>query len=296
MSFVLYEKLQNLLTYSEQFDNAIWSKNSITVTVDAVADPFGDVTADNLIPAAASAAHRINQSVTTPAGEYTFSAYFKPSGYNVVSIYIYSVADGFFASTIFDLSDGSISSSSAGTYTIEELVDGWYRVSVTGTTTDIFIGAYIDVRETSSSVWTGDGVSGMYAYGASLSDGDVVIPYILTEATNLSDASIYVDVEPEYTLKESGKKVESRHRVRDGGEFVYKWGEYDTVSVPVMYVNSSFKTTVNSWWSDNTDLIWNNRLSSEVTSVHVTNKSKPIDAFNKPYNDLFKGKIELGTY
>ena len=64
----------------------------------------------------------------------------------------------------------------------------------------------------------------------------------------------------------------------------------------IAFVDSSFKAVVNSWWNTNTDLLWMEEGGADVTSVHLTNKSQPIDGFVKPYNDLFKGKIELGTY
>lgn len=242
------------------------------------------------------------------------------------------------------------------------------------------------------------------------------------------DSSTGVTVTPEFNMSDGGEKIESRHRMRDGSEFVYKWGEFDKKKIDVRFVNSEFKSLVNDWWSDNIDLLWiedrrldedvldngnftggldgwtdvsigsgsasevgnelilftgsdstlhrgrlvqsmNNTLGgtyilkitntspevgrifvdtvlvatdipansttefsyvatsslhilslysplainiscnldnvtvrevlvefSDVTSVHITNKKKPIDKFQKPYDNLFNGKIELGTY
>ena len=110
------------------------------------------------------------------------------------------------------------------------------------------------------------------------------------------DSNNGVTVYPEYNSKFSAKKVETRQRVRDGGEFVYKWGEYDALKIGVSFVNSSFRAIVNSWWSSNTNLLWVETGETNVTSVHLINKAQPIDTNIKPHNDLFKGKIELGTY
>jgi len=110
------------------------------------------------------------------------------------------------------------------------------------------------------------------------------------------DSSNGVTVEPEFNMSDGGQKTESRHRMRDGSEFVYKWGEYDIKKITVKYVNSEFKSKVNSWWSGNDDLLWMEEGTTGVTSVHIINKKKPIDKFQKPYNDQFTGKIELGTY
>lgn len=105
-----------------------------------------------------------------------------------------------------------------------------------------------------------------------------------------------LDVNVEYDFKDTGQKFESRHRVRSGAEFVYRWGEWTEKKFSVAYVNSAFNSIVNSWWSTNTDLLWMEVGDTVVTSVHLINKSKPIDGFVKPYDDLFRGKIELGTY
>ena len=110
------------------------------------------------------------------------------------------------------------------------------------------------------------------------------------------DSSTGVDVEPEFDYKFSAKKVETRHRARDGSEYVYKWGQYEDIKLTVKYVSSSFQDTVNTWWSNNTDLLWMEEGGTVVSSVHLINKAQPIDQFVKPYTDLWKGKIELGGY
>jgi len=110
------------------------------------------------------------------------------------------------------------------------------------------------------------------------------------------DSSTGVDVYPEYDFDDSEKKIESRHRTRDGSEFVYKWSEYSVIKMSVMYVNSAFKSQVNEWWSNNTNLLWMETGGTDVTSVRLTNTTKPISKVIKPYYDLFQGKIELGTY
>ena len=44
----------NLLTYSEQFDNAAWSKTNTTITANSTAAPDGTLTADTLTSGAAN--------------------------------------------------------------------------------------------------------------------------------------------------------------------------------------------------------------------------------------------------
>lgn len=110
------------------------------------------------------------------------------------------------------------------------------------------------------------------------------------------DSATGIDVTPEFSLQDGGEKIETRHRARDGSEFVYKWGEFDTIKFDIRFVDSAFKSTVNDWWSTNQQLLWAELGNTDVTSVHITNKKKPIDKFQRPYTSLFNGKIELGTY
>jgi len=105
-----------------------------------------------------------------------------------------------------------------------------------------------------------------------------------------------VDIEPEWNFSTPSEKVESRHRTLDGSEFVYKWGQVDAIKLDVAFVNSSFQAVVNSWWSSNAELLWAEVGQTAVSSVHIVNKKTPIDSFVKPYDTLFKGKLELETY
>ena len=58
----------NLLTYSEQFDNAVWIKSNATVTANAVVAPDGTNTADNYVATAVSGEHTNDQYFSTLIG------------------------------------------------------------------------------------------------------------------------------------------------------------------------------------------------------------------------------------
>lgn len=110
------------------------------------------------------------------------------------------------------------------------------------------------------------------------------------------DSDNGLDVAPQYDYTEADKKVESRHRTRSGNEYVYRFGGYEHIKMSVMFVNSAFKSIVNSWWDSNADLLWMEEGGIEVHSVHLVNKELPIGKPVKPYTDQFRGKIELGSY
>ena len=109
-------------------------------------------------------------------------------------------------------------------------------------------------------------------------------------------SGIDVSLDPEFNFRDTEKKIETRHRTKSGREYVYKWGDYKKWSFGVTYVDSSFKAIVNSWWNTNTELLFMKQGETLVYSVRLMNNNSPINAFIKPYDDLFKGKIDLGTY
>ena len=105
-----------------------------------------------------------------------------------------------------------------------------------------------------------------------------------------------VQIEPEWNLVEQDKKIENEHRTKAGGRYVYKWGSFRKWKFSVEYVNSSFYSIVNSWWGANTQLLFYSSSAAAVYSVQIGNDTKPIGKFNRPYDTLFEGTIELETY
>ena len=68
----------NLLSYSEQFDNAAWGKTNITVTANSINSPNNTITADSIVEDTSTGIHRLVFSSTLIIGNsYTLSAYFK---------------------------------------------------------------------------------------------------------------------------------------------------------------------------------------------------------------------------
>lgn len=65
----------NLLTYSEQLNNAAWTKTNVTVVADEVLDPNGNPLADALTASANNGT--ITETLTLAAVPYTFSIWLK---------------------------------------------------------------------------------------------------------------------------------------------------------------------------------------------------------------------------
>lgn len=112
----------------------------------------------------------------------------------------------------------------------------------------------------------------------------------------VDSASNVVSLNPDYDIKFEGKKIETSHRTRGGANYRYTWATYDRVKFKVEDLSSSDMRQINSWWAANTALLLYDVNSTVVCSGYLTNASKPIDQYMKPYVDQFKGTIEMEGY
>lgn len=157
----------NLLLQSQTFDNASWVKSAATVTANTTVAPDGTSTADKLTPDVTLASHFAGQTVTTTAVAHTYSAYLKADGYSWAILYASGVNQGVY----FDLANGVVGSSFIGAPTSSSITpvgNGWYLCSITFTaTTGTAARVYVSPANTVST-FAGDGVSGLFLWGAQL--------------------------------------------------------------------------------------------------------------------------------
>ena len=189
---VLSTATTNLQTFSEDLSGSLTAIAAST-TANAAQSPDGALTADLFVPNTTNAAHSVFRSniSVTGAAAHTFSVYAKAAGYNVLQI---TPTSGFGAATAwanFVLSgNGSIGSQgSAQAATITPLSDGWYRCTLTATSTvspTICGPAYVPLdsdRNAKTPAFPGDGTSGIYLWGAQLEQSSTVGEYIPTGST-----------------------------------------------------------------------------------------------------------------
>lgn len=110
-----------------------------------------------------------------------------------------------------------------------------------------------------------------------------------------ADSSTSVTLNPEWSYKDTPKKIESRRRTTDGSEYVYTWATYREFEVPVMYVSSADAYQIEQWWENNTELKWM-QDGGTVHDVKILGSKSPLTERSMPYIDKFKGTINLGTF
>jgi len=169
----------NLALYSEQFDNSYWGKLNITLTPNQITAPDGTNTADKLTDNAVSGSHYISSAVISiiNSTSYTLTTYLKANTLYWVRLELFS------GGCFFNLSNGTLGTSSGVTANILDVGNGWYRCSISATSSST--SAYPAIRIT-----TGDGVFGyigsgssLYAWGAQLEAGSYPTSYIPTVAS-----------------------------------------------------------------------------------------------------------------
>lgn len=192
---LIEEQRTNLALYSEQFDDLAWTKSATTITANATTSPDGTANADKIIPDTNNAEHYARQLIVIPAASsITASVYVKTAGYLSLRfrlLDLYNVANGFFGSVDTSTGATEIGATGAGTATrisATNVGNNWWRLSVTGTagataTTIIFDAFVLSGNQSSATIFTGDGVSGLFIWGMQFEIGAFGTSYIPTVAS-----------------------------------------------------------------------------------------------------------------
>ena len=188
----------NLLTYSEQFDNADWGKEFTTITANNIISPNGIQTADRFNLGSGTEQKFIYQGVTQN-GTYTQSVYLKKGTHTFVQLATGGDVNPY---CNFDLTNGTFAAFGS-TATMTNVGNEWYRCTMTYTSSIatffyIFAANSLASARTPATSSTGN----FYAWGAQLVTGTSAKEYFPTtdrlnvprlDYTNSSCPSILVE-------------------------------------------------------------------------------------------------------
>lgn len=192
LGLLVEEQRTNLLTYTERFDNAAWAKAQSTAQPQAAVAPDGTVTAAKIIESTAgSTQHFVSQQ--TPGlpdnTEYTVSVFAKFAGRAWLQIAFRDKAN-VVNRAWFNVQTGTVGSGFV--LAMIPVGNGWYRCVAKFSTASGAFGTEVRFQvqtANNETDYTGDGVSGIYTWGAQLEAGAFATSYISSTTTFTSRAS-----------------------------------------------------------------------------------------------------------
>ena len=199
--------VKNYLNYSEEFDNAWWSKWNVAVTANATTAPDGTMTADLLSETTASGTHTLYKSNSYALYAYpemiagfswNFSVYIKKGpGTNAPNkIALTNSYGGVASDTIlvsYDMSTGNSQLIQNGGFlnsgcTMSSVGNGWWRCFMWGTSTGQYwqrpdVIKFIDNGNRLYDAYVGNTQSNIYIWGMQLTQGTASSTYSKSSAS-----------------------------------------------------------------------------------------------------------------
>jgi len=201
LGLLMEEARTNLITYSEQFDNAAWAKVGILAfgsgsIANASNAPDGTATMDKIVEDTSTGTHYTQKTYIVTAGvSYTLSFFLKSAERTnaIISIGSAAFTDSIARTAAINLSEKTITSTGGSILgvALQEFPGGIFRASISVlATTSLNTGftCYIVQTGTTTS-YTGDGTSGLYIWGAQLETGSFPTSYIQTVAASATRAA-----------------------------------------------------------------------------------------------------------
>jgi hypothetical protein len=272
---LIEEQRTNLLTRSEDISTT-WTNADTTEETNVIVAPDGTLTGDKVVENTDNDSRDVRQVNTSVAGTYTLSVFAKYAG-RVLRLLSLSNNNQSYVGCDFDLATGEFSNLiangtgiSATSASMTHVGNGWYRCSVTAThanqLTLVLLRPVPSVGYSAGAIYTGNGYSGIYIWGAQLEAGAFPTSYIPTVAsqvtrnadaasmtgTNFSswyradEGTIFMDMSSKYLSDSPGSEMS----ISDGTNNNRIMWNVGANQQPYIAVNGSAQTSMSSGtWS-----------------------------------------------
>ena len=179
---------RNLLTYSEDFSNTIWTKTNASITSNVAISPNGMQTADKLVENTSNASHYTNQAIPNQNSLLTYSVYAKKAERDFLFVNAFATLPNNFTYSpfaYFNLSNGTVGTVSNCNASILNVGNGWYRCIIQCTTifaqtsANVAFYNYVSIANNTNS-YLGDGTSGIFIWGAQVENFATATEYFPT--------------------------------------------------------------------------------------------------------------------
>lgn len=248
----------NLLTYSEDTDNAAWTKTNLSVTANNTTAPNGETTMDKLLETSSTGEHSIAQAATVTAAAHEVS-FFVKGGLTrafVRAAFTDSAATVF--SSYFSLSGYAVSPSAGVTAKIVGLGNGHFHCTLQFTPAAGAGTLKINVATAVGTIsYAGSTSAGVYLWGMQVALGSLA-PYAST--TSATRTILAPDRDPRdplaFLLMESDPEPVSSHRervTRTFGRIPRTQVNPGTRYIPKPQLSGTFPRTINGVVVDQPD-------------------------------------------
>ena len=175
-SILLEPSRTNLIGFSNDFTNAAWNKSNVTITANQAISPEGIQNADKY------SGTTLNQNFSIPisvSNDFAYFVYVKYINAPFIRLRVDSISTWFNIETIEVATNGFADAS------IEDVGNGWRKLTVINSTSGSFSNAYIHPHATDNTTNEQDGGQ-FFLYGAQLEAGSYATSLIHTSGSTVT--------------------------------------------------------------------------------------------------------------
>ncbi len=192
-------KNNNLIKYSNDFENSEWTKSKITLSASSIEGPFSGSRATTVVENISTPSNyylRDELISVNASGSYTCSGFFKASNRSWALLFFTGTGLAVNQSAYFNIATGAVGVTVADSASIEDVGDGWFRAEIKFTAaSDGNVNVFFMVAEENTTDFSGIGQDSWHVYGTHLQEDPCPsfagYNYVATTGSQIFDKSGY---------------------------------------------------------------------------------------------------------